>query len=168
MILINLWFLTILAPGFMPSMHDFHLSKCDINFNTEEGSLQIGMHLFVDDLEAVLSLQGHDGLNLCTDKELPHAEQVVFDYINRHFGIWDDDVKIETEWIGKEASDDLAGIWCYFEITGVSTENELQLQNTIMLELFDDQRNIVKVTADHKRIDYFLFDHKDFKGYFEI
>ena len=168
MILTILWIWTALMPSTLSFGHDFHLSKCDINFSEEENTLQIGIHLFIDDLEEVLRLGGHENLNLCTDKEVPDAENIVFSYLNSHVRVMNDDIEKKVDWIGKEISDDLAGIWCYLEISEVKPESKLMVENTLLLELFDDQRNIVKVTSDHKRISYFLFDSKEFQGFFEI
>jgi len=150
------------------NVHDFHLSKADINFDSQEEALQISIHLFIDDLEGALLLKGHEDLGICTGKETAEAENAISDYLKDHFMVSLGGETLTLEWVGKEISDDLAGVWCYLEISEAIDDREYGIENTLLLELYDDQRNIVKVSADHKRVSYFLMDAKEHQGEFEL
>ena len=47
--------------------------------------------------------------------------------------------------LGKEISKDLAGVWCYLEIPNIEAIKQLKIQNQLLLEVFDDQKNIVHI-----------------------
>ncbi|MFZ1524138.1 MAG: DUF6702 family protein, partial [Saprospiraceae bacterium] len=49
--------------------HDFHLSRCEINYETTSGDVQIAAHIFLDDLENAIALTGRKGLFIATAKE---------------------------------------------------------------------------------------------------
>jgi len=109
MLIYTLLFVNLLIPG---ELHEFHLSKCQIDYVQEEQSLQISLHLFIDDLEETLRNGGQDDLFICTDKEAPEAEQYIVDYLRDHFKIKVDQQAVSFSFLGKEVSEDLIGVWC--------------------------------------------------------
>ena len=100
-------------PGNM--LHDIHLSKCLLEVNESDEAVQISMHIFIDDLEEALRRQGADNLYICTEKEAEEAETHIFDYLQAQFRIELDGQEKAYEFIGKEPSEDLMGVWCYLE-----------------------------------------------------
>jgi len=144
--------------------HEFHLSKCDIDYNEEESSLQVSISIFIDDLELTLANQGHDSLSICTGKEAPEAEMMMFRYIQDHLVIEVDDVPVELQWVGKEISEDLAAVWSYLEVKNVQPEKSIKITNDVLMSSFDDQQNVVKLTMDKNRKSFFLFSRKEYVG----
>lgn len=62
--------------------------------------------------------------------------------------------------LGKEASEDLMAVWCYFEISGYKNLRQVKIENKILTELFNDQKNIVDVTVDKRKKGFAIFDTK--------
>ena len=146
------------------AFHEFHMSSCEIEFAEEEETVQITLHIFIDDLELALSKRGIDSLFLCTNREAEDSEIHIADYINHVLQISLDGQPIQTSIIGKEVSDDLAAVWCYFESERVVEPAEISVTYTLLTEVFDDQRNIVKINYSDDKRAYFLFDNKEYKG----
>ncbi len=144
--------------------HEFHLSKCDIDYSKEESTLQISISIFIDDLEMTLKEQGHDSLKICTQSEAPHAESLIFGYIQEHLVIEVDGKPAQLTWVGKEVSEDLAAVWSYLQIDNVDPKESIAVTNDILMASFDDQQNVVKLTMDKHRKSFFLFDRKEFAG----
>ena len=141
-------------------VHEFHLSKSIINYNTEEESIQITMNMFIDDLELALQPTAGDTLGICTRKEKKIAEDRIHTYILDHLVIEINGKKVIPEFLGKEPSDDLAAVWCYLEVVDVPAFSELSITNNIMIELFDDQKNMINIQLDKKRVEDILFTAK--------
>ncbi|MCB0631907.1 MAG: DUF6702 family protein [Saprospiraceae bacterium] len=137
--------------------HAFHVSKCLIEYNSAESAIQISLHLFIDDTEAALRLQGFDHLNMCTDKEAESADQHLEAYLTKHLRLEVDGKSVQAAYLGKEATEDLAGMWCYLEITGISDIGELTIDNDILMDAFPDQKNIVNVIGPRNHSEMFLF-----------
>lgn len=136
--------------------HEFHVSKCEIDYNTAESALQITLHIFLDDLELSMQAQGTEKQFLCTEKELQNAEAVYFEYLKRNFQITLDNGEIaDYQWIGKEISDDLAAVWTYLEVTNVANLSGLSVENTVLMDVHDDQKNIVQIKGGGAK-GYFL------------
>ena len=138
-------------------VHEFHLSKTTINYDTEESAIQISTRIFIDDLELDLKSLGFDSLQICTRKEKPSAEQRIQDYLREKLVVTVDGQTLDLTFLGKEQSDDLAAVWCYLEAYDVSIFDQISVSNTILTSQFDDQKNITMVEVDKERVAHILF-----------
>ncbi len=143
--------------------HDIHMSRCDIDYNKEASTLEISIRIFIDDLELDLRSMGHDSLKICTKYERPEAEQLIFDYLKKHLIIEVDNENYSLNWIGKEISEDLSAVWCYLQVDKVQPQQYLDITNEVLLSIYDDQQNVVKVVLEEER-SFFLFDRKESSG----
>ena len=139
------------------AMHDIHLSRTLVHYNQENSSLEISMHIFIDDLELSLLDAGYDSLYIATNMEAPHTDDLIQDYINQHFVLQYTDEPVSLEFLGKEISDDLLAIWCYLEAPSVPKPNNMMVHNSILTELHRDQNNIVQLEIGSQK-KYMLFD----------
>lgn len=130
---------------FNPDVHDFHVSKCLIEFNQDETALQMSLYIFIDDLEEGLRQKGYDRLFICTKQEATEANDLINEYLRQHLQLTVNGKEESFEFIGKEISDDLSAVWCYLEITKVQELKTLEIKNDILCSVFDDQKNIVSV-----------------------
>lgn len=137
--------------------HDFHLSKCLIEYSTPDQAVQVSLQLFIDDVEEALRLEGHDKLALCTPKEAADAETYFEEYLNKHFIITVNGEQRDYNYLGKEISEDLLSLWCYLEIEGIPQISSLGVTNNILMETFDDQQNIVQVKGPRNQGGMWLF-----------
>lgn len=144
--------------------HDIHISKTDIIYNDQTESLEITLHIYIDDLESALALKGYSGLKICTPKEAHDAEVYMDDYLRQHLKITSGAKELEWEFLGKEISDDLFAVWCYMEIVKPELAEDLSVEVNLLTELYEDQKNIVKLQYNHQRKEFFLFDNKKIKG----
>jgi len=139
-------------------LHDFHVSKCLVEYRPQYSSIQITIHLFVDDLELALEQQGKTDLFIASERETADAESAVEAYIREHFSISVNSQQRQYEWIGKEPADDLMGIWCYMEISEVEKPTSLSVTNDLLMEVYSDQKNIVAFAISESEQGYLLFD----------
>ena len=143
------------------SLHEFHMSKCLIEYAEDEAALQVTLHLFIDDLEETLRLNGIDNLFICTEKEAPDAESYMEQYFQQTFKIDVNGQQIPFEFLGKEISEDLMGAWCYLEFKGIHSIETLTITNSILTETFDDQKNIVSIVGPNKQKEYLMLGKGD-------
>lgn len=147
--------------------HEFHVSKCLVNFSEENQSLQISIHIFIDDFEDALK-DKEQKLFLGSEREKEVADQLVAEYLSNKLKIKVDQKPAIFNYIGKEVSEDLEALWCYFEIEGVQPDKNIEVENTILMELFDDQKNIVSLKGPQDSKAYFLFVNDYFSDILEI
>lgn len=157
MSLVIIFFALFLGNPSYLEVHDFHLSKTTINYDSEEMAIQISASVFIDDLELSLKDLGHDSLKICTRKEKENAELLMHAYFEDHLKVEIDGRALEFTFLGKEQSDDLAAVWCYLEAYDIPDFKEISISNTILTKQFDDQKNITMVQIDKERIAHILF-----------
>ncbi len=137
--------------GLTPPLHKFHVSKCLVEFNEPEQALQVSMHIFLDDLEEALRRKGADDLFICTKMETEKAEAYLAQYVAENFVLEVNGQPLEYEFLGKEPSEDLQGVWCYMEILNVNSLKDLKITNNILLEVYDDQKNVISIIGPNRR-----------------
>lgn len=149
--------LTTSQAAYAPTIHAFHVSKCLIDYSSEDAALQISMHLFIDDLELALEAQGAKQLFVGTEREAEKTNTYIERYLNQRFQLSVNQTAVTFNYIGKETSEDLSAIWCYLEIPNIQQLSELEVHNTILMEIYDDQKNIISITGPNQKEGYFLF-----------
>ena len=156
--------ISLLIAGFNTSnenlCHDIHLSKCRIKYSEKHQSLQISLFMFLDDLEAALQEYGGDQLRLCSDREHPEAEVYIANYLNEMLRIKVNGEAASYQFLGKEPSEDLMGIWCYMEISDFEYPQQMTVSYDIFHELFNDQLNMLSVSAIFGKESYYSFGEK--------
>ena len=137
-------------------MHAFHISKTDMVFKPAEKSLQITMHIFIDDLELALEKQGQSKLFVGTEREKKDVNDLIFNYLQKNLSIQLNSKKTNYTWVGKEVTSDKQALWIYLEIKNIREVRNISVENRVLTELFTDQKNIVQVNIPTKKQGYFL------------
>ena len=121
-------------------LHPYHVSVTEVRFDEEVQSVQITERIFIDDLEEALRKANNDGKFVLMDDSLI-SHQYLKTYFEQNFVTAVNGKTISYDYLGAEVEDDV--IWCYIEITGVESLQSIKLTNSIMTEVFDDQKNLV-------------------------
>ena len=130
--------------------HKFYLSISQIHH--VNNSLQVTSHVFWDDLEVELSHYFQKKIFI-TD---PNIQIYTQKYFKEFFLLYDNNKKLNFEWIGMEISLDKVEI--FFEYQNVKSIKNLQLNNRILFLKFPEQKNMTHlITHDKKR---FTLVHK--------
>lgn len=140
--------------------HDLHLSKTILHYNAGKQSFEISIHIFVDDLENAIVLDGSSPLYLETSRETENAEDRLIAYIQKCFQLFIDGKSAVLEFVGREPSTDVLAIWCYFQVSEVEEPAEFWLENKLLLDLFDDQKNLMNITGPGIQ-EYHLLDSEE-------
>lgn len=139
-------------------LHEFHISKTDMVFNPKEKTLQITMHIFIDDLEIALEKQGYKSLSVGTEKEKKEANTYISQYLFNQFSVKVNNKYTQYDILGKETSRDRQALYIYMEIKNIKDIRNIFVENKVLTEIYDDQKNIIQVNIPSKRQGYFLLD----------
>ncbi len=138
--------------------HEIHISKCQVEYSEADKAIQVTMHIYLDDLEEILRKKGADKLFICTEKETEGADKHLIAYLREQFQIEVNNKVADFTFIGKEPSEDLLATWCYLEFPNIEELKNLTIENEVLMDLYDDQKNIVSVMAPGNQQGYFLFE----------
>lgn len=127
----------------MSFKHAFYASVCEIEHNARAKTLEISVKIFVDDLEAALKDEGTGALYFGEPREHEKADEYVHNYLKNHLSITVNKKAKNFTYIGKEMDND--ALWVYMEVPKVGRLKTLTLDNRILVDKYDKQRNIVHI-----------------------
>lgn len=140
--------------------HDIHLSMAEIRFNEATSSFEVAIKIFIDDLELAIEKEEQvSGLKIGTEKEATNADAFIASYLAKHFTISVNGALLIPDYLGKEVTEDLLAVWCYVEFPqkGPAARSCI-LSNNILLEVYQDQRNIMDIKMNRSHKDYAILE----------
>ena len=147
-----LFFLAI--PLFSFAIHKYYISLTQVNYIKEEKSLQITTRIFIDDLEYAIQTETNQNLELNTSLESENSDEVITNYISEKVKIKINDTYYSFKYLGKEFEEDL--VYCYLEVQNIDEINTIEITNTILFEVFNEQQNIIKLNINNSNKTLYL------------
>ncbi|MDR9456501.1 MAG: hypothetical protein RI572_03735 [Salegentibacter sp.] len=142
-ILFGLFFI---LTSFKVAAHEYYLSVTEINYKTESQSLQIITRVFVDDFENVLRKRFNNDIRLVKDAEEGPVRKMIERYLRQKLQLKSNGKKHQLKYLGKEYDNDQMIL--YIEVEKVAPFTEISITNSILTDLFDDQKNVVHVKVN--------------------
>lgn len=133
------------AGAMRKAAHPFYISVCQVDHNPDTEALEVSFRIFTDDLEQALESMGTDRLRLGTEREAEKADLYISRYLARHVEFEINGRRVSAAFLGKEVDSDAT--WCYVEVENVPVLKTMAMTNTLLLESFEDQVNLVHVHA---------------------
>lgn len=137
--------------------HDFHVSLGRMAVEGNQAVLQI--RLFQDDLELGLQTYYEDeAIRLKAD---PQMDSLFMQYLNEKLVIMHGDEVLEGV-VATSGEDNLYGypVWWYsFTYQASDSIKALDINNQILMEIFEDQQNVLRIThypADEEKMYYLV------------
>jgi len=146
--------------------HDFHLSNSELKYKASKDRIELTIKIFIDDLESALAERGIEGLRIGTERESEDAVFHVGEYLKDVFQISTNTKNLIPEIIGTELSEDLAALSCYVKYPVETGCSDIKVRNTVLTEMFDDQKNVLSFTTESGSREYFTFDGGDLEKTF--
>ncbi len=111
-----------------------------MTYNAKEQTWEISIRLFQDDLEQTVSSVSGKKFRLIPGDEA--SEQGLEGYVRKHFGFRvGKQFSTPYRWLGTEQQQD--AIWVYLEIPTTADLIGTYLENSLLLDEFEDQTNLV-------------------------
>jgi hypothetical protein len=131
------------------ALHPIHVSVTEIGFDEKEKELEIISRIFWDDLEkAIREAKKQPELNLAEPGNGIKTDQLVSEYLQTRFKISLNGKAQKVKYLGHEVEGE--AILCYIQVVNVKKLETIEVFNSIITELHDDQSNLVHVTVRSK------------------
>lgn len=133
-------FISISLQANAPAFHKFYLSNTTFEFNAQNRAIEITSKIFTDDLELALEAQNQRHYSLYP--QTPEGFELVKKYIGDNLSLQVGGRNVVLNFLGYNVDNDMTILFLegnYFD------PNQVVVKNTILLELFADQQNIVEV-----------------------
>lgn len=138
----------VLFSSFSSLDHESYLSVTEIEYNKEETSIQIISRVFIDDLEDVLSKRYQREIRLSYKKDLIANKAIIEKYLDKKLKISVEGRPAELNFLGSKFDADQ--IVLFVESPNIKSFNKVEVENLILTDLFDAQKNIVHVKKGDK------------------
>jgi len=119
--------------------HDIHISICEFDFRKSTPKLTI--KTFLDDLQAAVGLE--PGADLPAG--YTSSDELITNYLQESILLSVDGGSIDYKVMSIDASTD--AVWITCELTTDLSLSQIQIQNTFLTEVYDDQTNLIKVIS---------------------
>ena len=130
-------------PGPAPApAHVFYVSITRVKWNVEEARLDVSVRIFTDDLEEAIVAEGGPRLRLWTDQAREDRDRHVSAYLLSRLAFRVNGVDRELSWAGME--DALDATACAVQITDVDRVETIEVENRILIDMFDTQANVMR------------------------
>lgn len=136
----------LLAVGLSAALtpHDFFVSILTIRHKPETKTLDLTWRMTAHDIEHALASRGE--LKLGSDKEHPKADSLLNRYFMEHLVLMKERTQLQWKWVGKELDGET--LYCYLQVEGVATPNDLLVSNSLLQDVFAEQQNLVHVEGE--------------------
>lgn len=142
------WFFALLVSVCLTGLHPIHVSVTDIEFDEKDKALEIMMRVFIDDLETTMRKhENKPDLDILNPKGTT-LDKLMGDYIQGNFQVALDGKVQKLNYLGHERDGDVFVF--YIEAANIKNWKQINVRNTVLVETFDDQSNLVHVTVRGK------------------
>lgn len=124
------------------SFHKFYIGIYQIEYAQEKKMIQITTRIFIDDINEVLEKNYHKKTHIGDKNQ--SAEDVVLmnKYVSENFSIKVNGQNKPFEYMSTEVESNI--LIGYYKIRDISKVKTLEVKNTILMDLFPDQQNIIQ------------------------
>lgn len=139
--------------------HKYYVSITKIEYVKEKQSIQIISKIFINDLEMLLRKRYDPSITLNEKSDENKIDTYIEKYLLEKLKI-SINKKAETLlFIGKKYEDDV--VHCYLEIENISEVKSFEVQNKVLYDAFEDQKNIVRTYINNQHKTFVLIPENE-------
>jgi hypothetical protein len=123
--------------------HKFYLSLTDIVYDQQKERLEITSDVFIDDFQNLLEKRYQRNFLLEKGDEFNYTKKFIKKYLADKFSIRLESNQKQVKYLGKQYRDDKLRFYLY--VNNVKPFDQIQITNKILMDLFEDQKNMIHV-----------------------
>lgn len=129
--------------------HPLHVSTTEVNFNAKDKTLEVSCRIFSDDFEAILAKLYKQKTDLSSPNMKTTMDELVKKYLLSHMQLKANGKAVTLNYIGFEIDHEATNI--YLEVEKITAIKSVEVNDTILYDMFDDQMSIVHVVKGNVR-----------------
>lgn len=141
LLIVTLFSLVLPVKANESAAHQFYFSRTVMRQSLDGSKLEIEMRFFTDDLELAISDDG-EPFRLGSDRERSDTKFRIEDYLRQHFIVHINNQFSDYRFWGKEVDHDIT--YCFLELTLPPDVLVVQIQNTVLMDVYPEQVNEVE------------------------
>jgi len=159
-------YISIFLLSMLVKAHPFFISLTEIRYNPSSQKMEIAQKIFWDDLEVALGNHFDEKVDFLNPTDKAKLDRQVKEYLLKNNQVTVNGKMLTLNFLGFEIEEDAA--WFYIESSTSELPKTVEVKNTILLEDFVGQQNIVHVYAQSKSPRSLLLGKGEEKGKIEF
>lgn len=151
--------LAIITTLAFKSVHKYYVSITKIEYVKEKKAVQIITRIFTDDFEKLLKERYDDKIILASGLDETQIDNYIKEYVLSRLKININEKESIVKFIGKEYDQDV--VQCYLEIEDVEYIKSFSIENSVLYDMFSDQKNIVRTDINKQHKSFILIPEND-------
>jgi hypothetical protein len=131
------------------SAHRFYVGIYQIDFVPQKKRLEITTRIFMDDLNDALANTYKKQTNVGDSKETPEDVALMKKYLSDKFKIYLNGQYKNFNYHSHEQENNV--VICYLSIKDVSKMGKIEVENSILTEIHEEQQNIIQFNNNGKK-----------------
>ena len=127
------------------NFHPLHVSTSDISYNAQDNKLEVICTIFTDDFELALQKQFNTKIDLQRPAMHAAMDVLVKNYLNAHLQLKTGNAATPLNYLGFELDKEAINI--YLESEKMPSPKKIDVEVSLLHNIFDDQINIVHMTV---------------------
>jgi len=129
--------------------HPVHVSLTNIEYNSTQKTYEITLKFFKDDFNKIIEKKWSTSINMNDSSSSVVEEKAILSYFSNHLKISALKKDFSAQDLIKKQVDEYS-VWYYLQIPSKRLPQKIQIVNTLMLDLYSDQTNLVIVKVGEK------------------
>lgn len=129
--------------------HRFYVAIYQIDFVPQKKRVEITTRIFMDDLNEAVTKAYKKNTNIGTEKETPEDIALLKKYLNENFKLTINGKPKAYNYISSEVESNV--VICYLSIKEITKISSIQVENSILTEVYAEQQNIVQFNNNGKK-----------------
>ena len=155
----KIYLLLFVTPLFIyVAPHRFYSAIFQINFEKSKKRVEITARIFTDDLNQTLKKIYKKEVKLGSKKESKDDIEILKKYLTSNIKFTINGKPTIFDFISKEEDNNIS--ICYLKINNVSKITTLEVENSVLIELFPEQQNIIQFQNGDKKQSLLLSSEK--------
>ncbi|WP_406824468.1 DUF6702 family protein [Pedobacter sp. KACC 23697] len=145
--------------------HPLHVSTTEVSFNAKDKTLELSCKIFSDDFEAILAKLYKQKTDLSNPNMKSVMDALVKKYLLTHLQLKANGKAVAINYIGFEIDHEATNI--YLEVEKVAALKSIEVNDSILYDMFDDQMSIIHVVkGNNRKSTKILYPEKKFTANF--
>ena len=134
--------------------HAIYISVAKVSFNPLENEVSISLKVFTNDLEDAIHNDTGKREKVIGRSDFTDLSGVIGEYLNKKMGIHLDGKRVSLQVDSCENIGDTT--WIYLKGETGSFDQSIRIENYVLFEVFDTQKNIVEIEYSDEKYYYSL------------
>lgn len=131
------------------NLHKYYLSVSNVTYSSKAKALQMTTRFFIDDLEFVLAERLEKKVFINKDEDLTNLKTTLASYLEKKLLVTTNNTKRTSVYLGGKIENDQVVL--YIEIPVNEEPDEVKMEFSALIELFEDQKNMIHLKLHGKR-----------------